>query len=276
MICEKCKAEFIDDAEFCPICGVKLTTKIAVDDGPDSQKAKNDQLLSYLKESLSTPLFLVLTILTTVSTVFQLLSSNVLGLLLMLFTAIPMWSLYSVAKKEDSLLYTFQKPFQTLRKVAEIRYSFSWVGIIASIVSAVIMILISNNDFDWKMENMLLEKFGLSDLSYQFSFTIGDIFRIFGIGLIVLAVVLLILTLGYYRNLKKCAEEFCYSVEVGGYEIKHLKNLRRWAIVFAVVNGISLLISLVSFEFAAFLSTAVLFGVYLVASIWMKKFVIEK
>ncbi len=275
MICNKCKAEFADNAKFCPVCGAKLETNETVDTSApmneeSSQKSKIEELSRFFKNAFSSKLFLALTVVTTVVTVSQLLTSNIASLLLMLFSIIPMWSLYSMAKKEDTLLYRFEAPIKNLKRIIDIRCGIGWVAIICAAVSGVLLMVFGNKEYDYFTEQAFFESLGM-DNYYLYDFTIGQVLFALGIGLLVLAVVLLIVLLGYWKSMSKNAESLRYSVEVGGYELKKVKALRGWTVFMAVVYCVAVPLCFWVVEILAALQSIAIVAMYVLANLWLKE-----
>lgn len=276
MICNKCKAEFADNAEFCPVCGVKLekekienTAVPSFSETENSQKTKNEETLSFFKKVFSSNLFLILTVVTTVVTVSQLLTSNIASLVLMIFSIIPMWSLYSMAKKGDTLLYRFESPIKNLKRIIDIRCSLGWVAIIFAAVSGVLLMVFGNKEYDYSTEKAFFNSLGMEEY-YLYDFTMGQVLFALGIGLLVLAAFLLVVLLGYWKTMSKNAESFGYSVQVGGYELKKVKALRVWTVFMAVVNGVMVLLCFWLVEILAALQSIAVVAMYVLANLWLK------
>lgn len=259
-----------------------------------STKAPTARLI----EALSSPLFLTLAVLLSVVTGASLIGGSIN--ILYLLSMIGAWLVYTSAKKYElndkglALISGTSKAAKIICLVVSIFlivmavvFAFGVSGIISELPEKLTAESIMNTiDETMAKGNLKLDKYtydtvqkalieiekamGTTNISVFFSVLLITLVAV----MFVVGVVILVLSLTFYKTLHKFNKSVCERARMGA-EIKKASSLRVWLMVFGIISGIGALSSISMFYLVGSAASLAQAGVYIVGSIWIGKYFMD-
>lgn len=259
MICNKCKAEFADNAEFCPVCGVKLK---------DGDVANRGRVFDLFKEIFSDNLFMILTAIVGLKGVLDFLDEGLISAAVCIISAVLMWTLYSAATK-GRLLDAYVTPLKTLKVLANINFVITRVvWIIIAVTGAVVLLIHFFYDGQIFDSNEYYEIFdGLKFIPTQWAVPA------IGVGILLAALVLMVINRFYYSNLLKLSESFYESAKNDSLNLKKVSTVKKWLVVMSAYELVSDAAMLTSMDALSIVIALFNIAVYMTAFVWLNKLV---
>lgn len=295
MFCFKCGKELIESASFCHYCGTNVSklnktapvipeeliieppimaviegdmneTPQAVYESPtvDTEVCRQPSKLEiYFKWLFSQPMFLVTTILFSLSLTHSVISSLIEGSFTMpvleALATISFWILFAAAKR-TATKDNYIKPLKILSATALVTYILNWVmvGILALIgILMTIMPMIE--------EAISTEEFNVYEMALGSDDGKGVAFVVFGILFLSLAIGMVFANIFIYGKLKKFAKEFTENAKNGVIYTEGIKGVKLRLLISAAIDTV---LSLVFYIMPHYMdSYEYLFGEYTIPTI---------
>lgn len=280
MICKNCNFEFNEMYEYCPNCGTKGSVDVNVPPQSQSEQVVSEgptvalnpaanRALAALKDSL----FLVVCILVSTATLFQVLSFS-LPVINILFT-IFLWITYAAAQKGVA------DP-NHLRCISGTVYANYIIANVASIILIVTGLLTAAFSGAAGFAEELVNSFNevgidefegiLDSIPYQFIALIG---WIIAIAFIVGGAAALVFNLLGMRKIHRFAKSFYMGIIDPAIAPENPRGVKAWLIFFAVCEGISAL-SLIGASFMQALSAGCATAATIISAILIGKYFTDK
>lgn len=295
MFCKKCGAEIIEGGKFCTKCGTPVAEQPAAPQSvvqPEVQPLKantatqpvfvQNTVLDTLFKAFASPQFLAICILLTVSFGLGLfgLSFNVIGIL----SVIALWLLYSAAKSYNPV--GLRTPLKMLRVLNLLAYIFNCIGVgLVFLFSIILGVLgaslttvidrISSADIDMvisEIQDAIGSEYSvLSEYMEEFIEVMfhGGI-MIFAVVMFILGIIMLLLSIFYYRSVYCCSKSFVTSYETGVNCFEKIEAVSNWVMVLGILKAISA-VSSISISILALGASGTMAAALILTSIWLKK-----
>ena len=269
MFCPNCGSQMMDGTIFCTNCGSPMT--------PRSMIVRGNRVITALQD----PLFLVICILWSISTLVQLTNGffNVIPVLLTIF----LWLVFAKARRGET-------PQNQLRCISGVVYAqYIIVYVLAGVMLlAGILCLVFATAFPGRGGMLLpdLGEFALKYLPEQFWDTfdvLGVAFFVgFGIGLILAAAAYVVINILSYRRIHRFAKSV-YENAYSDVPLLDARVARIWLMIFGIISAAqipnSLLVMVISgveygsasTGFVSLLASGCSAAVSILASILIKK-----
>ena len=260
----------------------------------ENQEVKIIDPANRIKEAYSSPLFLTLSILVSIATAAGLMWGRVN--VLYLLTTIGMWLAFAAAKKP--VFDSNNKGLTMISGTAKAAKIVIMVAAIVLLVCAVILTaccaviipalaeedaMITIYDLEYYIEQETGGEFAMDeDLTYFLYEVVGD--TLFSAAALVtavlvmlivlfffLGVVMLVLSLTFYKTLHKFCRSVCENVKCGA-PIEKASSLKTWLLVLGVFAAIGAVGALAYFDIASIAEA----GIYIVGYVWVNKYFCEK
>ena len=247
-----------------------------------------------IKEAYGSPLFLTLAILVSAATLAGLMLWSSFNILYIL-TTIGMWIAYAAAKKP--VFDSNNKGLSMISGTAKAAKIIMLVAAIILLVCAIILtgvcavmipalaeedVMMTIYDLEYYLEQeagmaltideelnaLLYEAFG--DALFSAAALITAVFVIMIVVFFFVGIILLVLSLTFYKTLHKFCRSVCENVKCGA-PIEKANSLKAWLIVLGVFSAIGALGSLVYLDISAIAEA----GIYIVGYVWVKKYFCE-
>ncbi len=266
MFCTKCGTP-LNENGVCPVCGPASAPVYAPMEGAPTAAAEGK-----LKAAFSCTLFLVIAILTTASAAFLFLNSAAGGVfsfaIINILFIIAMWMLFATARSAEKPLSRSAMKLAHGTSIA--LYVIGWVvfGLLVLLAICFFIVITANISVDF-LYTLL---YSITDvLPVAITYVFSGILSVIGIILVLAAVIVALVTVFFYGNLKKFTCSVGSSADTGIMNIQKAKTVRVWFLVLGILTAVDAVSGLITISHTGalpVLSTACTAASYIIAYVW--------
>lgn len=242
MICKVCNSHVDDNFEYCPVCGTKVEHQAQPDAGYGQYGAPQPQtdIGTVLRNTFSSNLFLAACILATVvpavGIIIDVFSFNIFGTVISVIGAVAMWMLYSAASQGKGLA-DYTTPFKMIHVLTTIQWVCGWIAVGGLGFMALIIFVSEDIISDMALKIADNYAYGWNEVMSELGINFAS--RLLVSVFIIAAVIMVILNIFYFGNLRKCAASFKDTAVSGAPMLHKIGTIKAWMIVLGILNALT-------------------------------------